>query len=63
MKKRNQVYLVALFLRRLLLATLYFVESEGLEPSSKQAIKGLSTRLVFYCFFDCKLAKDSLLTT
>lgn len=62
MKKRNQVYLVALFFTKTIISDA-FVESEGLEPSSKQAIKGLSTRLVFYCFFDCKLAKDSLLTT
>lgn len=39
------------------------VESEGFEPSSKQVIKGLSTRLFFSCFFDCKLVKDNPLTT
>ncbi len=29
------------------------VESEGIEPSSKQAIKGPSTRLFFSWFFVC----------
>lgn len=39
------------------------VESERIELSSKQVTKGLSTRLFFSCFFDCKLVKDNLLTT
>lgn len=39
------------------------VESEGFEPSSKQAIEELSSRLVFHWVFDCRLAKDNLPAT
>ena len=39
------------------------VESERIELSSKQVTKALSTCVVFYCFFDVKLAKDNLLNT
>ncbi len=41
----------------------FFVESERIELSSKQVIKGLSTRLFCSCFFDYKLVTDNLLTT
>lgn len=39
------------------------VESGRIELPSKQVTKELSSRLVFSCFFDCKLAKDNPLTT
>ena len=39
------------------------VESEGIEPSSKQVTKELSTRLFYSWILDCKLTKDNLLTT
>ena len=39
------------------------VESERIELSSKQVIKGLSSRLFFSWVFDCKLVKDNPLTT
>lgn len=35
-----------------MIVALVFVEPEGIEPSSKRAIKELSTRLVFGWIFD-----------
>lgn len=61
--KAQSSILVVLFMRKAVIKLRLIVESERIELSSKQAIKEPSTRLVFHCFFDCKLAKDNLLTT
>lgn len=47
----------------LMMFTVFNVEPERIELSSKQVTKGLSTRLFFSCFFDYKLVKDNLFIT